>query len=199
MPEKQETYDICVTHLRRQKKKATLVIRGKITGAYRGNNNLKGPVGHLLGPHYLEDFEEWSVKDKLIELILRNILKHDVQLCHDLQKCHDEEDVEYWESSFQMIAAKHKLVYKINGSIPEKVIFPSEEKIVDELLGYLIQGKFVDWKKITETELRQSWPKPIKIHNSNIGNYSQICSRSKMLVVDGLKNKFGKPICLFQY
>ena len=94
---------------------------------------------------------------------------------------HDTVSPQYWEA---------ELIYK---PISYRVIKADE----DELIGYLTNGKFVSLEKANHIPL---FPRPVAIYKSHLGNYSQVCSLSKLLVVDNLRSHItGEPICLFQY
>lgn len=185
----QETFDICANHLRTQKQKSIVVINGCINSAYRGLNNLKSPVGVLLGEHYLPQFESHTIEDSLIRWILEKQLGHKWSLCLSFEKLHTFVEPAYWENEIQCIATIHNLNY----------FSPVAAKPIpdDPIIGFLSCGKFV--AKDYAQHIPQI-PPPIPIHLSHIGNYSQICSISKKVVVDGLKSEItGKPICLFQH
>ena len=192
----QETFDKCINHLRQQKKKAVFLHEGHITGAYKKVKDGRGPVGFLLGDLAVGLMEGKTVDHPDMFFIMESVLHHNGKLCRALQKIHDEIDPDWWENEFQILAMTWKLVYHITPELREQL---EPKEVVDKLMGYLIQGLFVSWDRVNELELRSVQPRPVKIMQSQIGNTSQICSRSKQLVVDGLKNRFGKPECTFPY
>ena len=195
MPTKQETFDTVINHLRKQKSRAQFVHKGHITGAYKEVDGNRGPIGLLLGDLVFDDMEGKTVLDNNMRFIMRH-RGYDISLCNELQTIHDLIEPEDWEYSFQGVGVKYNLEYHCPPDIAE-LLNPPEP--FDAIVGYLIQGRFVWWSNTNETDLKLQYPRPIKIYKSQVGNYSQICSRTKMLVIDGLKNEFGKAMCLFAH
>lgn len=190
MPTKQETFDLCVKHLRKQKKRSIISQKGEIIGAYRGQNGLKSPIGFLLGPCYIEEFEGRTLQDSLIHFVVEKQLKHNFKLCCAIEKMHDTISPQYWEAEFQCISIIYKLIYS---PLSYRVIKADE----DELVGYLVNGKFISLAKANHIP---QFPRPIPIYKSHLGNYSQICSLSRLLVVDNLRSHLtNEPICLLPY
>ncbi|MBK9284968.1 MAG: hypothetical protein IPM51_11735 [Sphingobacteriaceae bacterium] len=190
MPTIQETYDSLVKHLRTQKKRSITSFKGAVIGAYRGHNDLKSPVGFLLGPFYLPEFEGQGLKDSLIHWIIERQLKHNFNLCCAFERMHDTIPPEYWENEFQCISKIYKTIYT---PVSYRVIKADE----DELVGYLVNGKFICLEKANHIP---QFPRPVAIYKSHIGNFSQICSLNKQLIIDGLKSQLtNKPICMFPY
>lgn len=108
MPSKQETFDIVVSHLRKQGRRS-IGVNGKC--AYRSADGCQCAVGCLIPD---DKYEAWMEGFSVYEHRIRDLIEslgHDASLCDSLQTIHDGYGVDLWESRFKAIAKDHDLAY----------------------------------------------------------------------------------------
>ena len=97
---KQETFDIIVNHLRKQRCKSA----ENSKCLYRGPNNTKCAAGILIpDKDYIPQMEYANINDG-----------HNIGLVFDMQHVHDNCHINNWEEHFRFFANLHRLKYECN-------------------------------------------------------------------------------------
>ena len=112
----QDIFNYAVGKLLKQNAKSTDGIR-KSYCMYRGKNETKCAVGHLIADeHYDESFEDKNILSDEVKNVLSCSLPNVVGgypwgLLSQMQRVHDNKPINLWEKSFKELAKEHKLEY----------------------------------------------------------------------------------------
>lgn len=180
---RQHTFDVCITHIRKQRTKNKFIVKGKIVYKCDLIKELipDNETAELLDCHYLTGDTKWHKQ-------FFAVYGHSFHVYCAMQTVYDEIDRVDWENEFQQQATILGCIYQHH--VP--VSTPNKEE--DTLLGYLIQGNFVALKHVGE--LLHYYPVPVPIYKSNVGRHSLVCSLSHDVIIDG-QSSGNKRISIF--